>query len=499
MEEKKKNGDSVALYYQVPAGGHVDYQELVVTVTVLNLQTAEIVFDKFPTGPLSGDVFADDKGIHLFDTLRQSFRVSRVRGYVEWSGSGNPEVELKLKRGRLKIKQFKELPLVRTTFSTAAKQRVEFDIGPEDRSTNRIWEIGSAGQCLALYYQIRGNDSALKFHGGRVAVTVQPIFTRGLVPSTRLSTTKVVALVVGISKYTHFNSLRHAANDAEAIAKKLEEAGATVILAKDCNILQLRKKKIYFMSLVNEGDIAFFFFAGHGCQFRNHQRCIARPLTRMERTELEQSPKLIKDYSINIDLLIEELIDKKTHLNLILLDCCRNFQYVDIKRAGDDPIVEGDKERFNLNVPKGTVIGHATAPGEEALDGSKSDGTKGKGYTKDLPSKGVPVSPPLAPTLSKGPSNAPAAAAAAAPATAATRADLASEAPASDPNAHGYYTKALLEFLTTPYIDIDLMLRKVGQRVVALSGGKQTPYRHSCINAIEDVYLFVKESGSQSS
>ena len=152
------SGDSVALFYNVPAGGHVHYQELVVTVTILNLQTAEIVFDKFPTGPLSGDVFADDKGVHVFDTFKKHFRLLRVHGYVEWSGSGNPEAELKLKRGRLKVKQFIELPLVRTTSSNVGKQKqkVTFDIGPEDRSTNRIWETGSAGQVV----------SEIQFHKG---------------------------------------------------------------------------------------------------------------------------------------------------------------------------------------------------------------------------------------------------------------------------------------------------------------------------------------------
>jgi len=38
------------------------------------------------------------------------------------------------------------------------------------------------------------------------------------------------------------------------------------------------------------------------------------------------------------------------------------------------------------------------------------------------------------------------------------------------------------------------MLREVGQRVVALSDGKQTPYRSSCLSAIEDVYLFVTKA-----
>ena len=196
--------------------------------------------------------------------------------------------------------------------------------------------------------------------------------------------------MVGISNYVRFNNLPNAANDALAIANLLKKAGAQVILAQDCNILQLREKKKQFLSLLNEGDIAIFFFEGHGCQFRNQQLLIARPFNRMEITELEVKPKLIAEYSIQIDLLLDDLREKKTHFNLILLDCCRSFHYVDICRGGDDPIKDGDQQRFNLNVPKGTVIGHASAPGDKAYDGSKSDGTKGSGYTKDPKSKGHP-------------------------------------------------------------------------------------------------------------
>ena len=150
------SGDGVALYCSAPAGGKVQYQELVVKVTVLNLEAAEIVFDKFPTGPLSGDVFADDKGIHVFNIYKQNFRLLRVRGHVEWSGSGNPEAVLKLKRGRLKVNQCIELPIAKTTSSTVAKQVETFDIGLEDRSKNRIWEEGSAGQVV----------SEIEFHKG---------------------------------------------------------------------------------------------------------------------------------------------------------------------------------------------------------------------------------------------------------------------------------------------------------------------------------------------
>ena len=195
--------------------------------------------------------------------------------------------------------------------------------------------------------------------------------------------------MVGISEYVVLNKLPNAANDARAIAKLLKDAGATVIHVQDCHITALREAKDKFFNLLNEGDIAIFFFAGHGCQFRNQQRCLARGLTREEKLRMDKGVQLIKDSSINIDLLISRLVDeKKTRLNLILLDCCRNFKNEDtIRREGLDIIKPGDQKAFNLNVPVGTVIGYAAAASMEAHDPKLSSGrslSNGKGHGMDL-------------------------------------------------------------------------------------------------------------------
>ena len=193
--------------------------------------------------------------------------------------------------------------------------------------------------------------------------------------------------MVGISEYTSLNKLKNARNDALAIARLLKAAGATVIHEQDCHIIALREAKDKFFNLLNEGDIAIFFFAGHGCQFKNQQLCLARSLTRMERTLFEMDIRTFAARSIKIDRLVMDLKDRKTHLNLILLDCCRSFEYSsDCGRSEPyfNPIRPGDQQPFNLNFPKGTVVGHATALGDISSDGPACDGLNGSEHGTHL-------------------------------------------------------------------------------------------------------------------
>ena len=169
-----------------------------------------------------------------------------------------------------------------------------------------------------------------------------------------------------------------------AIARLLKAAGATVIHEQDCHIIALREAKDKFFNLLNEGDIAIFFFAGHGCQFRNQQRCLARGLTREEKLRMDKGVQLIKDSSIKIDLLIYDLVKKKTRLNLILLDCCRAFTRGPNFSRSAPPLYPEDQKPFNLNPPKGTVIGQATAPGDISSDGPACDGLNGSEHGTHL-------------------------------------------------------------------------------------------------------------------
>ena len=74
------------------------------------------------------------------------------------------------------------------------------------------------------------------------------------------------ALVIGNADYS-FAPLRNPINDADAVAKSLEEAGFNVILAKNAGHAELEKAvKELGDELKSKGGVGLFYFSGHGAQ-----------------------------------------------------------------------------------------------------------------------------------------------------------------------------------------------------------------------------------------
>src|ERR1700720_2325082 len=77
-----------------------------------------------------------------------------------------------------------------------------------------------------------------------------------------------VALVVGNAAYAQV-PLTNPPNDARAMADTLTELGFTVELAIDADRKKLGGSIDRFTSRLRRGDVAVFFYAGHGMQVEN--------------------------------------------------------------------------------------------------------------------------------------------------------------------------------------------------------------------------------------
>ena len=75
---------------------------------------------------------------------------------------------------------------------------------------------------------------------------------------------KRVALVVGNDQYANIPQLRKAVNDARAMNDTLKKLGFTVLVAENQNRKGLSETLLAFDRMIEKGDTAFFFFAGHG-------------------------------------------------------------------------------------------------------------------------------------------------------------------------------------------------------------------------------------------
>ena len=74
-----------------------------------------------------------------------------------------------------------------------------------------------------------------------------------------------IGLVVGNNQYDSVADLSKAVNDAQSVGATLKDIGFDVVIeAIDVDRATLNRKVSEFAGTIEEGDTAFFFYAGHG-------------------------------------------------------------------------------------------------------------------------------------------------------------------------------------------------------------------------------------------
>lgn len=140
--------------------------------------------------------------------------------------------------------------------------------------------------------------------------------------------------------------------------------------------------------------------------------------------KLGANGQTIEDNSLPLDDMAAQLSKRGTRLNVLLLDC-RVAKCDATTRSMFGEEKEHETSPLNLQATPGTIISYASSPNDSA--------------------------------------------------------------PIPGPSGLGRYVESLVRHLATPKVDIDVVLRRVGKQVYTESGGKQKPYRKSCIHGDEAV------------
>ena len=112
---------------------------------------------------------------------------------------------------------------------------------------------------------------------------------------------KIRALVIGIDKYDHMQSLRNAVKDARSVKEKLKKIqNVHVIYAENCDSDDLISKVDEFVELTEELDGTILFFAGHACEYNNCNRLLSKNWN----TEVTD----IRKHSVNVLQLLHRLV-----------------------------------------------------------------------------------------------------------------------------------------------------------------------------------------------
>lgn len=178
---------------------------------------------------------------------------------------------------------------------------------------------------------------------------------------------KRYALVIGNSNYSSA-PLKNPENDANSIAAELKRLNFDVMVYTNVsgNDMKLYMRTFGDKLAQNKG-VGLFFFAGHGMQVNGENYLI--PVDAKIEKEMD-----VELESVNLKRLLGEMEYAQNELNIVILDACRNNPFARSFRSG------GNQGLAPTQVPTGTYIAYATAPGSVASDGSDKNGL----YTQEL-------------------------------------------------------------------------------------------------------------------
>jgi hypothetical protein len=180
-----------------------------------------------------------------------------------------------------------------------------------------------------------------------------------LVSTTPAWADRRVALVVGNSAYQSVAPLANPANDARLVADTLRTLGFSLVGGG----AQLDLDKPAFDTAIQRfgnqllgADVGLFYYAGHGLQLRGTNYLV--PVTANPVREADV------DFQMeDVALVLRQMEDAKTKLNIVILDACRNNPF------GGRGLRAAEGGLAQLRAPEGTLLSYATQPGNVALDG----------------------------------------------------------------------------------------------------------------------------------
>jgi len=187
-----------------------------------------------------------------------------------------------------------------------------------------------------------------------------------------------VALVIGNSQYAHA-PLRNPGNDAEAMARLLQQVGFVVTLLQDANQEKFESAVKTFSQQLSKNSVGLFYFSGHGMQVngKNYLLPVGAAISAEED---------VKYRAVPADWVQERMEATRNALNMLILDACRDNPLTRQWRSGQQGLAP-----MQAGLGADTLIAFATQPGQVAADGREQHSPFTRHLLQQLPVPGLDV------------------------------------------------------------------------------------------------------------
>jgi Caspase domain len=188
---------------------------------------------------------------------------------------------------------------------------------------------------------------------------------------------KRVALLVGNNAYENVPRLQTAINDARAIGAVLRKLGFSVLIAEDQSRRALSETLLAFDKVVDPGDTALFFFAGHGFEIHGQNYLLPTDVP----GNAEGREELIRDSSFAAERVIDRLQTRGARAVVLVLDACRNNPF-ELPGGRGVKVVGG---LASMTPVEGVFIMFSAGAKQIALDQlAKSENAQNSVFTRNL-------------------------------------------------------------------------------------------------------------------
>src|SRR5262245_12634330 len=167
----------------------------------------------------------------------------------------------------------------------------------------------------------------------------------------RAAKNKRLALVIGNGSYKT-SPLSNPVNDARDVAQSLRELGFDVVYKENATRADMKSSIQGFGDDIIKGDVALFYYAGHGAQVKGENYLIPVDASINKEQEIEYE-------SVNAGFLLAQMASAQNKLNIVILDACRNNPFARSFRSQASGLAQ-------MSAPAGTIIAYATEPGSVA-------------------------------------------------------------------------------------------------------------------------------------
>lgn len=186
-----------------------------------------------------------------------------------------------------------------------------------------------------------------------------------------------IALVIGNADYEEIIDLDNTLNDANAVSGSLQKVGFKVFRAQNVTRREMNDAIDKFLEAVTPGSEALVYYAGHGIEMGGENYLLPVDIRSLKPSQQRR----LREDSVSLNRLLEDLRQRGARVNLVLLDACRDNPFPrDATRS-----LGGATGLGRIDPPQGTFVVYAAAAGEKALDKLSTEDTVENGlFTRHL-------------------------------------------------------------------------------------------------------------------